>query len=84
MYVCICSAVTEEHISEAVREGKTDFASVARATGVAMGCGTCGPMAAHIIDSLVRQAERIKAKPQLYYPARTSISSISTTQATRA
>lgn len=74
MYVCICSAVTEEAIIEAVKEGKTDFLEVARATGVAMGCGSCGPMAAHIIDVAVKQTKRATKNESLYYPAKTSTS----------
>ena len=78
MYVCICCAVTEEQILQVVKEGKTDYASVARATGVSMGCGTCGPMAAHVIDSLVRQVERSKDNATLHYPAVTTKSANST------
>jgi bacterioferritin-associated ferredoxin len=42
MYVCICKAVTEKHIQEAVRSGVNDYKVLRDKTGVASQCGKCG------------------------------------------
>ncbi len=42
MYVCVCKAVTEKQIQQAVREGASDYKSLRDKTGVASMCGKCG------------------------------------------
>ncbi len=41
MYVCICRAVTENDIEDAVAAGANTLADLSRHLGVASGCGTC-------------------------------------------
>lgn len=41
MYVCICNAVTEEDILDAVDAGASCVRSVCKATRAASNCGTC-------------------------------------------
>ena len=41
MYVCVCRAVTERQIDEAVRAGARTFKDLQRTLGVASECGQC-------------------------------------------
>lgn len=41
MYVCICFAVRDADVAEAVQCGAHCADSVAEATGASTGCGTC-------------------------------------------
>jgi len=51
MYICVCNAVTEERIQQAVeREGVRDFAQLQAKTGVATCCGCCEMMARQVLD----------------------------------
>ncbi len=45
MYVCVCNAVTERHITEAVREGSTTLRDLRQNLGVAAECGRCATCA---------------------------------------
>lgn len=45
MYVCVCNAVTERHIGEAVREGSTTLRDLRQNLGVAAECGRCASCA---------------------------------------
>ncbi|AUM11598.1 (2Fe-2S)-binding protein [Ketobacter alkanivorans] len=42
MYVCICKAVTEKHIQQAVKSGVNDYKELRDRTGVGSQCGKCG------------------------------------------
>jgi bacterioferritin-associated ferredoxin len=67
MYVCICNAVTDKQIREAVKSGAEDLWDLRRELGVASGCGSCKEMASEILAE-GRQARR-QAEPVTYYPA---------------
>lgn len=41
MFVCICRAVTESEIMDAVDLGATSLEAVGAATGAGTSCGTC-------------------------------------------
>ncbi|NNM00413.1 MAG: bacterioferritin [Gammaproteobacteria bacterium] len=41
MYVCVCNAVTENDIENAVREGITDMPALERVLNVSTCCGCC-------------------------------------------
>lgn len=45
MYVCICNAVTERHIGEAVSEGVSTLRELRTRLGVAGECGRCASCA---------------------------------------
>ncbi|NMG32007.1 (2Fe-2S)-binding protein [Aromatoleum evansii] len=45
MYVCICNAVTERHIGEAVSEGVSTLRELRTRLGVAGECGRCATCA---------------------------------------
>lgn len=41
MYVCVCAAVTERQIHQAVREGASTLKDLRRDLGVTAECGRC-------------------------------------------
>jgi bacterioferritin-associated ferredoxin len=45
MYVCVCNAVTERHIDEAVGEGASTLRELRERLGVAGECGRCATCA---------------------------------------
>lgn len=57
MYVCICKAVTEKQIQQAVREGAADYKTLRDKTGVASMCGKCGSDAKSCFKELSGAAE---------------------------
>ncbi|NIM69355.1 MAG: (2Fe-2S)-binding protein [Xanthomonadales bacterium] len=53
MYVCICKAVTESQIRQAVAEGARDLKQLRAATGCSSKCGCCLETAqAVLVDEL--------------------------------
>ena len=42
MYVCLCKAVTDSQIRDAVENGASSMRDLARELGVATQCGKCG------------------------------------------
>lgn len=50
MYVCICHAVTDTQIKEAVNQGDKSLADVKHRLKVADQCGKCAKMAVQIIQ----------------------------------
>ena len=49
MFVCICAAVSDQQIKEAVREGAQSLDQLAVCLGVGTGCGCCREMAQEIL-----------------------------------
>lgn len=49
MYVCICNAVTEREIRQAVGLGVTTLKELREGLGVASCCGKCGSCAKNIL-----------------------------------
>jgi len=49
MYVCICSAVTDRDIRNAVREGARSLSDLSMALGVATCCGCCADCAKSLV-----------------------------------
>lgn len=49
MYVCICKAVTDRQIRQAVELGVRSMAELKESLGVATGCGKCAPYARQIL-----------------------------------
>ncbi len=65
MYVCICNAVTDADIREAVDNGARDLWGLQSALGVAAGCGSCMQHAMEVV-----KAHRTPdAAPRIYQPA---------------
>lgn len=51
MFVCICKAVSDRHIRDAVRQGATSLRQVSRELGVGTCCGKCVPQARDVVSS---------------------------------
>jgi bacterioferritin-associated ferredoxin len=63
MYVCICAAVTDRQIKQAVRDGATTLDDLVMHLGVGAGCGCCREVAQEILDGA---AEMSLAVPPLH------------------
>jgi len=55
MFVCLCSAITDRQIHEAVDRGVHEVTQLEELWGVGSGCGTCREFAQQLIDT--RRAE---------------------------
>jgi len=51
MYVCICKAVTESRVRQAIHEGASDLDQLRAALGVATGCGGCASHVECLVES---------------------------------
>ncbi len=63
MYVCICNAVAETAISEAMADGASSMEALRARLGVGAGCGSCDA----VVESMLRQQTR-SAEPMIYRP----------------
>jgi len=50
MYVCLCKAITDQDIRDAVDEGAHTVGQLAESCGAGTGCGRCQQMAQELID----------------------------------
>jgi bacterioferritin-associated ferredoxin len=51
MYVCICAAVTEREVLEAIDQGAATVEEVSFCTGAGQHCGTCTRALTSIVDA---------------------------------
>ena len=56
MYVCLCQAVREAEVRDAVASGARDVEALAEALGVCMGCGICREAVEALIDQYAPHA----------------------------
>jgi bacterioferritin-associated ferredoxin len=68
MIVCICNAVSDQQIEEAVDQGLTSLEAVRDELGVGNTCGTCSCEAERVLQaklnrSLATQASKSTARP---------------------
>lgn len=52
MFVCLCKAVRDHTIEDAVRQGARTLEAVSAASGAGSVCGTCLPL----VEEIVREA----------------------------
>lgn len=64
MYVCICNAVTERHIDEAVSEGVSTLRELRTRLGVAGECGRCASCARDCLRAAVAE-QATNAEPAI-------------------
>lgn len=70
MYVCVCNAVSDKAIKQAVQQGHDSFEAIQRELAVATCCGRCKPFAQEIIRQCVdQQNEREQRMPAFFTPA---------------
>ncbi len=67
MYVCVCNAITESDVREAVDAGAEDLWDLQAATGLASGCGSCKEVAADMLRE--GRSNRRRAEPQVFVPS---------------
>ena len=53
MYICICNAITDSQIKQAVADGATTLADLQFELGVATGCGRCTESALELLPALI-------------------------------
>ena len=58
MIVCICKAVSDRRIRNAVSEGASSLRDVSRELGVGTCCGKCVPQAREVLSTAIPQ-ERV-------------------------
>jgi bacterioferritin-associated ferredoxin len=61
MYVCVCSAVTDRQIHEAVDRGASSLFDVQSRLPVGMCCGRCQETAKAMVDEYVLSSRRKNA-----------------------
>ncbi|NMG17314.1 bacterioferritin-associated ferredoxin [Aromatoleum bremense] len=55
MYVCVCNAVTDRHIEQAVSEGASTLRELRTKLGVASECGRCATCARDCLRSALAE-----------------------------
>jgi bacterioferritin-associated ferredoxin len=56
MFVCLCSAITDRQIQDAVDSGVQNVSQLEELWGVGAGCGTCRDFAQELIDTRLAEA----------------------------
>lgn len=54
MYVCVCRAVTERHIDQAVQAGARNLRDLRAGLGVTVDCASCARHAHHCLRAAVQ------------------------------
>jgi bacterioferritin-associated ferredoxin len=65
MYVCICKAVSDSTIKQAVSEGVTNFRDLSLRTGCGTQCGSCVQLAREVMDEALLGAGSPKSDVRL-------------------
>jgi bacterioferritin-associated ferredoxin len=65
MYICICHAVTDSAIREAVNDGVRGFSQLSFETGCGTQCGSCVPQARQIMDETLLDSGLLKSRLKL-------------------
>jgi bacterioferritin-associated ferredoxin len=68
MYVCVCNAVTDRQIRQAIDAGARSMRDLRQQLGVCSDCGKCGPCARELLTEAKRPAEPAFAVPGLLTP----------------
>lgn len=67
MYVCVCNAVTDRQIRQAIESGARSMRDLRQQLGVCSDCGKCGPCARELLSEAKSSAEPSFA-PGLFTP----------------
>lgn len=59
MYICVCGAVTDTIIRQAIQEGAKTLVEVQLCTGACLQCGQCQPLVQALLDE---EAQKEKSK----------------------
>jgi bacterioferritin-associated ferredoxin len=63
MYVCVCLAVTESEVREAIEDGATTREAVTRACRAGGDCGACHGMIHEMIEDGLEAAQKLPCCP---------------------
>ncbi len=63
MYVCVCLAVTDREVREAIESGATTRDAVTRACRAGGDCGACHGMIATMIDEHLEEGRPVRCCP---------------------
>ncbi len=73
MYVCICNAVTDGQINNALRSGCKDVAELSQQLGVGNCCGSCLPVAEELVENArsgsYGQSTQVQDHSEVFYSA---------------
>lgn len=61
MFVCLCRAITDREIHEAVDNGVDHVDQLEELCGVGTGCGTCKSTAQELIDARLMESQSYAA-----------------------
>ena len=61
MFVCLCNAITDHQIQDAVDRGVHEVSQLEELWGVGAGCGTCRDYAQQLIDSRLAETSAYAA-----------------------
>lgn len=70
MYVCICHAVTDKQIREAISDGAHSLRDLRRQLGVMSGCGKCGNCVRDILQQCQQATPNPDRRPQMKWLGR--------------
>jgi bacterioferritin-associated ferredoxin len=65
MYVCVCHAVTDSAIRQAVDEGSRSIQDLGFKTGCGTQCGSCVPLARKVLDEALTRSGAVAAPVSL-------------------
>jgi bacterioferritin-associated ferredoxin len=71
MYVCICNAVNESAIQQAVENGVTSFRDLSFTTGCGLQCGSCVKLAREVLDRALEKRGAPASSVQLEFVSST-------------
>ncbi len=61
MYVCLCKAVTDKEVIEAVDAGADTLEALGEQLGVGTGCGCCRDFTTELVDERLAEARSYAA-----------------------
>ena len=65
MYICICNAVNDTAIKNAVKEGVSNFRDLSLRTGCGTQCGSCVKLAREVMDLALIESGSPKSEVKL-------------------
>lgn len=63
MYICICNAVTEKDIHQAVGQGVCSLEGLSEVTGVSRDCGSCMGHACQALEKAIASHQKVSSLP---------------------
>lgn len=67
MYVCVCNAITESQVKEAVEAGARNLWDLQTELGIASGCGSCKETASEIL--MEAHSASHQGEPRIHIPS---------------